>query len=255
MLSKRIIACLDVKEGKVVKGVKFKNHKVVGEILDMAKRYRDQGVDELVFYDIAASGSGKRVSKKWIEQVARILDIPFCVAGGIRSLSDAREILFSGADKISINTPAIERPELIRELAEEFGQQCIVVGVDSQKRENDYVVHFYTGSSSKSRKAGLRTLDWLKEIQTLGAGEIVLNCMDRDGTASGYDLEQLSLARAQIEIPLVASGGARTVQDFAQVFLETKVDAALAASAFHSGSLSIQELKRALVKEQVEVRR
>jgi cyclase len=259
MLTKRIIACLDVKDGVVVKGVKFKNHEVVGDILELAQRYRDQGVDELVFYDISASSDGRRVSKKWVEDIARTLNIPFCVAGGIRSVTDAREILFSGADKISINSPAIERPDLINELSEEFGQQCIVVGVDSLRNStnhesHDYEVYCYTGSESATRKANLKTMDWLKEAQKRGAGEIVLNCMDRDGTASGFDLIQLALARAAISIPLVASGGARTPDDFFQVFETAKVDAALGASAFHSGKLHIQALKQELANRKIEMR-
>ena len=254
MLTKRIIACLDVKDGMVVKGVKFRNHEIVGEILELSKRYRDQGVDELVFYDITASSDGRRVSKKWVEDIAKNLNIPFCVAGGIRTAADVREILFSGADKISINSPAIERPDLINELSEEFGQQCIVVGVDSQRKDNDYEVYCYTGSEAATKNSGLKTMDWLKEVQKRGAGEIVLNCMDRDGTASGYDLLQLSLAREILSIPLVASGGARTVEDFEKVFKESRVDAALGASAFHSGKLHIRELKQALAQKNLEIR-
>ncbi len=254
MLTKRIIACLDVKEGVVVKGVKFRNHEVVGQILELAKRYRDQGVDELVFYDITASSDGRRVSKKWVEDIARTLNIPFCVAGGIKTANDARELLFSGADKISINSPAIERPDLINELSEEFGQQCIVVGVDSQRKGDHYEVFAYTGSEAATKNSGLDTMEWLKEIQKRGAGEVVLNCMDRDGTASGYDLAQLKRARAVLQIPLVASGGARTAEDFEKVFSEARVDAALGASAFHSGQLAIQDLKQELLKRNVEVR-
>ena len=255
MLTKRIIACLDVKDGKVVKGVKFRNHEIVGEIIELASRYRDQGVDELVFYDITASSDGRRVSKKWVEEIALTLNIPFCVAGGIRTLDDAREILFSGADKISINSPALERPNLINELAREFGQQCIVVGVDSKRTaQEDYEVYAYTGSEAATQNSGLKTMQWLKEIEERGAGEIVLNCMDRDGTKSGYDLKQLSRARNTVQIPLIASGGARTAQDFADVFEISKVDGALGASAFHSGSLLIQDLKQELKQKGIEIR-
>jgi len=254
VLTKRIIACLDVKDGKVVKGVKFRNHEIVGEVLELARKYSDQGVDELVFYDITASSDGRRVSKKWVEAIARELNVPFCVAGGIRSLDDAREVLFSGADKISINSPAIERPDLINELCDEFGQQCIVVGVDSSWNGSQYEVHCYTGSEVSTKKAGLNTMDWLREIERRGAGEVVLNCMDRDGTADGYDLVQLSQAREVLSIPLVASGGARTAMHFANVFQEARVDAALGASAFHSGKLKIGELKEALARLKVEVR-
>jgi cyclase len=254
VLTKRIVACLDVKYGVVVKGVKFRNHEIVGEILDLAIRYRDQGVDELVFYDITASSDGRRVSKKWVEDIAKNLNIPFCVAGGIKSTVDAKELLYSGADKISVNSPAIERPDLINELCDEFGQQCVVVGVDSSKKGDDYEVYAYTGSEAATKNAGLKTMDWLKEVQLRGAGEVVLNCMDRDGTASGYDLEQLKLARSVLNIPLVASGGARTALDFERVFLEARVDAALGASAFHSGKLLIQDLKKELAQRRIEIR-
>ncbi len=254
MLAKRIIACLDVHDGKVVKGTRFKNHEVVGEILDLAKRYRDEGVDELVFYDISASAQGRRVSKKWVSEIAQVLNIPFCVAGGIRTLADAAEILHSGADKISINSPAIENPELITDLAQQFGQQCIVVGVDSIQVDQDYEVCCYTGLESTSRKARKKTMAWLQEVQERGAGEIVLNCMDRDGTGHGYDLKQLALAKGVVSIPLVASGGARTIDDFEAVFKEAHVDAALGARAFHSQSLRIPVLKKALKERGLIIR-
>lgn len=255
MLSKRIIACLDVKDGLVVKGTRFRQHEVVGEILDLTRRYRDAGVDELVFYDITASAEARRVSKKWVENVARIIDVPFCVAGGIRSVAEAREVLNSGADKVSINSPALERPELISELADAFGQQCVVVGVDSKRQGNDYEVYCYTGSEISTRSARRRTLDWIQEAERLGAGEIVLNCMNQDGTGSGYDLVQLKAARELLTIPLVASGGARSIAHFAQAFQESRVDAALAAGVFHRGELSITDLKLALDQAGIEVRR
>lgn len=259
MLAKRIIACLDVADGKVVKGTQFRGHVVVGEILELAERYCEQGVDELVFYDITASTEARRVSRQWVEAVARQLDVPFCVAGGIRSVADAREVLHSGADKVSINSPALERPQLIGELASAFGSQCVVVGVDSRwsaaaDGAGDWVVHAYTGSAATSRLAGRRTLNWLAEVQRLGAGEVVLNCMDRDGMNSGYDLAQLSAARKVLTLPLVASGGARTAEHFARVFREAGVDAALAAGAFHRGELHIAELKQELAQRGIEVR-
>jgi cyclase len=254
MLTKRIIACLDVKEGKVVKGTQFRGHEIVGEILELARRYRDEGVDELVFYDITASADGRRVSRQWIEDVARVIDVPFCVAGGIRTLADAREVLNSGADKVSINSPALENPGLITELAEVFGSQCVVVGVDSRRQDGDCFVYCYTGSEARTRLAGRRTLDWIVEAQRLGAGEIVLNCMNQDGTGSGYDVEQLRQARARLTIPLVASGGARSPEHFERVFKEARVDAALAAGAFHRGELRIPALKQALREREIEVR-
>ena len=254
MLAKRIIACLDVKDGQVVKGTRFRNHEVVGEILELAIRYRDDGADELVFYDITASADRRRVSRDWVSNVARILNIPFCVAGGIRTVEDAAEILKAGADKISINSPALENPRLITELANQFGQQCVVVGVDSVKTGQDYEVCCYTGSESTTQNTRRKTMDWLQEAQERGAGEIVLNCMDRDGTGLGYDLKQLKLARERLSIPLVASGGARTSEDFETVFKETQVDAALGARAFHSRKIWIPDLKMNLSEKGIGVR-
>jgi cyclase len=254
MLSKRIIPCLDVRDGKVVKGVRFRGHEIVGEILDLARRYREQGADEIVFYDIAASAEQRAVDPRWVASVAEILDIPFCVAGGIRSRAQARAVLNAGADKVSINSPALERPELISELASEFGSQCVVVGVDS-RREADgrFAVYAYTGKVETTQAARRDTLDWIAEAQERGAGEIVLNCMDADGTGAGYDLEQLALARARLSIPLVASGGAKSVQDFVAAFA-AGADAGLAAGIFHRQELTIPDLKQALRARGVPVR-
>jgi cyclase len=254
VLTKRIVACLDVKGGVVVKGVKFRGHEPMGDPVKLALRYRDQGVDELVFYDIAASAEGRRVPREWVAKTAAALDIPFCVAGGIRSVVDAEELLNAGADKISVNSPALERPGLIEELSRRFGAQCVVVGVDSRSDEGDWRVFQYTGLAEKTIAAKRRTLDWLAEVQDRGAGEVVLNCMDADGTGAGYDLEQLSAARAVLKIPLVASGGAKTVADFVRVFNQAGVDAALAAGAFHRGELEIGALKRELKSAGIEVR-
>ncbi len=255
MLSKRIIACLDVREGVVVKGTQFRSHQVVGDPVELAQRYRDEGVDELVFYEITASSDGYRVDKKWIEKIARILDIPFCVAGGIKTVADAREILNSGADKISINSPALKEPQLISDLADEFGRQCVVVGVDSRKcTSGDYWVYQNTGRESTAQSSGRKTLEWLQEVQERGAGEIVLNCIDQDGMGAGFDLHQLKLARECITIPLVASGGARTAEDFEGAFLDARVDAALGASAFHYRILGIRELKKALAARGIAIR-
>ncbi len=254
MLTKRVVACLDVKDGVVVKGVKFRGHEPMGDPVTLALRYRDQGVDELVFYDIAASAEGRRVPRSWVEKTAAALDIPFCVAGGIRSVAGAEELLHAGADKISVNSPALERPELITELAKRFGSQCVVVGVDSRRDEGDWRVFQYTGLESKTIAAKRRMLDWISEVQDRGAGEVVLNCMDADGTGDGYDLEQLSKARSILKIPLVASGGAKTAADFVRVFNSTGVDAALAAGAFHRGELEIGALKRELKASGIEVR-
>ncbi len=255
MLSRRIIPCLDVREGRVVKGVKFRDHVDMGDIVELATRYRDQGADELVFYDITASPQGRSVDRGWVERVARVIDSPFCVAGGIRSVDDARAVLLAGADKVSINTPALERPALIAELAEAFGVQCVVVGIDSVRdADGEWRVRSHTGDPDAMRAPGKRTLDWVVEAQALGAGEIVLNCMGSDGVRKGYDIEQLAAVRALCAVPLVASGGAGEAAHFGDVFREADVDAALAASVFHSGAVPIPALKQALRAQGIEVR-
>ncbi len=254
MLARRIIPCLDVRDGRVVKGTQFRDHEVVGDIIELARRYRDEGADELVFYDITASSDGRTVSTDWVTRVARVLDIPFCVAGGIRSLDGARQILHGGADKISINSPALDIPALITELAHEFGSQCVVVGIDSRQEGTDYFVKQYTGDPDKTRATRWRTLAWAVEAQKLGAGEIVLNCMNQDGMRQGYDLTQLKRVRAVLTIPLVASGGAGAPEHFRDVFRDAGVDAALAASVFHRGAIPIPELKAYLRQEGVSIR-
>ena len=256
MLSRRLIPCLDVRDGRVVKGVRFRDHVDMGDIVELALRYRDEGADELVFYDITASPEGRSVDRGWVERVARLIDIPFCVAGGIRSVDDARAVLHAGADKISVNTPALDRPELIDELAAAFGVQCVVVGIDSLRDEDgEWRVRQYTGDPSRTRALARRTLDWLVEAQARGAGEIVLNCMGSDGVRAGYDLDQLTAARALCAVPLVASGGAGASAHFVDVFRRADVDGALAASVFHSGSVRIPDLKQRLANEGIEVRR
>jgi cyclase len=238
----------------VVKGVRFREHRVVGDILELAARYRDEGADELVFYDISASIEGRSVDRSWILRVARGLDIPFCVAGGIRSVAQAEEILACGAEKISVNSPALERPELIDELSRRFGAQCIVVGVDSQTSPQGYRVQQFTGDPTRTRDTARSTLDWVIEAQRRGAGEIVLNCMASDGVRRGFDIAQLCAVRAVCRVPLVASGGAGAAEHFAEVFQAARVDAALAASVFHSGEMAIPHLKRRLRGAGIEVR-
>ncbi len=254
MTARRIIPCLDVKDGRVVKGVRFRGHTDMGDAADLAARYRDQGADELVFYDITASPEGRTLDYGWVRDIARLLDIPFSVAGGIRSVDQAARCLDHGADKVSINSPALERPDLIGELAGRFGSQCVVVGVDSRRAGDDWVVHQYTGDPTASRAAGRRTMDWIVEAQTLGAGEIVLNCMDQDGVRRGYDIDQLAAARALLTIPLVASGGAGAASHFRDVFEQADVSGALAASVFHTGALAIPDLKAFLSEAGQEMR-
>jgi cyclase len=254
MTARRIIPCLDVKDGRVVKGVRFEGHRDMGDAADLAARYRDEGADELVFYDIAASPEGRTLDYGWVRDIARLLDIPFTVAGGIRGVDQAARCLDHGADKVSVNSPALERPELIGEMAARLGSQCVVVGVDSRRVGQDWMVHQYTGDPSASRGAGRRTLDWIVEAQALGAGEIVLNCMDEDGVRRGYDIGQLAAARARLTIPLVASGGAGEAAHFLDVFAGADVSGALAASVFHTGTLSIPDLKTYLAAAGTEVR-
>ena len=234
--------------------MQFRNHRVVGDILDLAARYREEGADELVFYDITASPDERTVDRSWVSSVARAIDIPFCVAGGIKTLADAEDVLNKGADKISINSPALANPELIAELATRFGSQCVVIGVDSRAEDDDWFVYQYTGDPDKTTAAQRRTIDWVREVQERGAGEIVLNCMNQDGVRKGYDLPQLTAVRAICDVPLIASGGAGEASHFLQVFEEAGVDGALAASVFHSGELPIPDLKHYLVEHGVNMR-
>lgn len=254
MLAKRIIPCLDVKGGMVVKGVQFKNHQMMGDILQYAQYYRDAGADELVFYDITASSEGRVVDKQWVSKVAQILDIPFSVAGGIRSIEEAKMILNAGADKISINSSALDNPQLIQDLANEWGCQCVVVGIDSYEQNGQAYVYQYTGDSHTMRATTWRTEAWVTEVQNLGAGEIVLNCMNQDGMKGGYDINQLIAIRKLSRVPLIASGGAGQCCHFKEVFQRAAVEGALAASVFHNQSITISELKKYLRSENIEVR-
>jgi len=256
MLAKRIIPCLDVRDGKVVKGVQFRNHETIGDIVPLAEKYAQAGADELVFYDITASSDERVVDKSWVSRIAEVIDIPFCVAGGIKSENDAKEILMMGADKISINSPALREPALISRLADVFGQQCIVVGIDSffDKESAQYQVYQFTGDEARTQQTKWTTFDWIKEVQQRGAGEIVLNCMNQDGVRQGYDIEQLQKARAVCNVPLIASGGAGEIHHFTEVFKQADVDGALAASVFHKGIIAMDELKQTLKAEQVEIR-
>lgn len=256
MLAKRIIPCLDVKDGQVVKGVQFRNHEIIGDIVPLAKRYAEEGADELVFYDITASSDGRTVDKSWVQRVAKVIDIPFCVAGGIKTIDDAEQIFAFGADKISINSPALADPELISRLADRFGVQAIVVGIDSwfEKATGKYWVNQYTGDEKRTRQTNWQLLDWVAEVQKRGAGEIVLNMMNQDGVRNGYDLVQLKKVREVCHVPLIASGGAGEMVHFRDAFVEANVDGALAASVFHKRIIDIGELKKYLKTQNVEVR-
>ena len=254
MLKVRIIPCLDVIGCNVVKGVQFKDLKVVGDILELAETYSDTGADELVFYDISASVERRSVDTTWIERLAKVIQIPFCVAGGIRSMEDAERILSAGADKISINSHALENPNLINALSKRFGKQCVVVSIDSFQSDDRYLVYQYAGDQSKMRNTSKSTLEWAKEVQDRGAGEIVLNCMNQDGMRRGFDIDQISPLTQEIAIPVIASGGAGSIDDFSQLFMNTSATGALAASVFHNRLISISTLKNQLLSQGIEVR-
>ena len=256
MLAKRIIPCLDVRDGQVVKGVQFRNHEIIGDIVPLAQRYVQEGADELVFYDITASSDGRTVDKSWVERVAQVIDIPFCVAGGIKTIAGAEQIFAFGADKISINSPALAEPDLISRLAERFGVQAIVVGIDSwfEQETGKYWVNQYTGDEKRTRQTNWQLLDWVAEVQQRGAGEIVLNMMNQDGVRNGYDLTQLKLVRQACRVPLIASGGAGEMAHFRDAFIDANVDGALAASVCHKQIIQIGERKRYLRQHNIEIR-
>jgi cyclase len=227
----------------------------VGDIVELAGRYCREGADELVFYDITASPDGRTVDRSWVDRVAAVIDIPFCVAGGIRSVADAEDVLNKGADKISVNSPALESPELINDLARRFGSQCVVLGVDSRAQDGAYRVYQYTGDPDKTVEAQLDTVAWITEAQDRGIGEVVLNCMNQDGVRQGYDNDQLALIREHCEVPLIASGGAGAMRHFADTFQKASVDGALAASVFHSAEINIQDLKQFLDAQGIDIRK
>ncbi len=256
MLAKRIVPCLDVREGKVVKGVQFRNHEIVGDIVPLAARYAAEGADELVFYDITASAHDRVVDRTWVSRVAEQIDIPFCVAGGIKTIEQAREKLAFGADKISINSPALSDPNLIDRLQDEFGRQCIVIGIDSyyEQQSHSYRVKQFTGDEAATQDTQWYTQDWVEEVQKRGCGEIVLNVMNQDGVRQGYDIKQLAMIRSICDVPLIASGGAGIMQHFNDVFQQAKVDAALAASVFHKGIINISALKTYLANNGINIR-
>ncbi|MCJ8191123.1 imidazole glycerol phosphate synthase subunit HisF [Sphingomicrobium aestuariivivum] len=255
MPAARIIPCLDVADGVVVKGVQFRDHRVIGDIVENAQRYAREGADELVFYDITASADGRSVEVDWVHKVATVIDIPFSVAGGIDSVDKAAAVLGAGADKVSVNSPALREPALITRLAEAFGRQCVVLGIDSFTDEQGVLrVKKFTGRPEATQDAGLETIAWAREAVALGAGEIVLNAMNNDGVRQGYDLPQLEALCAAVDVPVIASGGAGTPAHFAEAF-GVGCSGALAASVFHDRRIAIPELKDYLEKEGLEVRR
>ena len=252
MLTKRIIPCLDIKNDKVVKGVNFVGLKDVGDPIDLAKRYDEQCADEVVFLDITASYEERDIIKDLIERGAKELTIPLAVGGGIRTLDDFRMILASGADKVSINSAAINNPNLIKEAANEFGVQCVVVAIDAKKRDGGgYDVYVKGGREN----TGIDLIEWVTKCQELGAGEILLTSMDADGTKAGYDLEMINAVCDVVDIPVIASGGCGSIQDIVDVFEKTNCDAALVASLFHFGEATVEDVRKELRKHNINVRR
>jgi len=250
MLTKRIIPCLDVKDGRVVKGVNFINLRDAGDPVDVAKAYDEQKADEIVFLDITASHEKRSIILEVVKKTAEQVFMPLTVGGGINSIDDIRGLLNAGSDKVSINTAAVNNPLLIRESADIFGSQCIVVAIDAKKISDKWEVFTHGGRTSTGRDA----IRWAKEVESLGAGEILLTSMDYDGTKNGYDIDLTKIICQTVNIPVIASGGAGKIEDFANVFIQTGADAALAASVFHYGQHTVGEVKRFLKQKGIPTR-
>ena len=251
MLAKRIIPCLDVRDGRVVKGVNFVNIRDAGDPVELARFYSDQGADEIVFLDITATSDGRATVADVVERTAEQVFVPLTVGGGIRTLEDFRQLLRAGADKISVNSAAVKDPGLISRAAERFGSQCVVLAIDARRRpEGSYEVVVAGGRTP----TGLDAIEWARRGEALGAGEILLTSMDADGTKAGFDLEMTRAVTQAVSIPVIASGGCGSLEHFAQVFAETDCDAALAASLFHFGELTVPQVKEYLRKRKIPVR-
>ncbi len=250
MLTKRIIPCLDIKNGRTVKGVNFVDLRDAGDPVTLAKEYADLGADELVFLDISATQEKRKTMHDMVLKVAEQVDIPFTVGGGISSIEDVDDLLHCGADKVSINSSAVKRPELVNELSDKFGSQCVVVAIDAKQIEGEWIVHLAGGSIPTD----IKLFDWAKEVEKRGAGEILFTSMNHDGTKAGFANEALAKLSDLVNIPIIASGGAGTIQHFIDTFKEGKADAALAASVFHFGEIPILELKEELRKNNIEIR-
>jgi cyclase len=255
MLTKRIIPCLDIKDGRTVKGVNFENIRDAGDPVELAVKYCKEGADELVFLDITATNEKRKTLSELVKRIASHINIPFTVGGGISSVEDVSILLASGADKISVNTSAFKRPELIRELATRFGSQCVVLAIDTKfdpdgYRDDNWYVYLNGGKVKTDTKA----LDWAKKGVALGAGEILLTSMNNDGTKNGFANDITATISEQVNVPVIASGGAGNIQHFADAFLKGKADAALAASVFHFGEISISDLKNELIKNNIAIR-
>ncbi|WP_313500905.1 imidazole glycerol phosphate synthase subunit HisF [Kaistella carnis] len=251
MLKKRIIPCLDIKDGKTVKGIQFEDLRIAGDPVELAKKYVKDGADELVFLDITATLEGRKTLIELVEKLSLEINIPFTIGGGITSVQDVEALLKAGADKVSINSAAVRRPELVREIAQQFGNQCVVVAIDTKQFEGEDFV-FINGGKIKTE---LKTLDWVKTVADLGAGEILLTSMDFDGTKNGFDIRMLQNVSAVCHLPIIASGGAGEMEDFTEVFTKTKVTGALAASIFHFNEIKISDLKDNLKQNKISIRR
>ena len=250
MLTKRIIPCLDIKDGRTVKGVNFVNLRDAGDPVELARQYAEQNADELVFLDISATEQKRKTLADLVRKVAQAIDIPFTVGGGISSVEDVAILLQNGADKVSINSAAVKRPELINELAAQFGSQCIVVAMDSKQIDKQWKVHLVGGKIPTE----IDLFDWAKEVADRGAGEILFTSMDHDGTKAGFANEALARISEEVNIPIIASGGAGNTQHFIDTFTKGQADAALAASIFHFGEVSVPDLKQELKQQQIAVR-
>ena len=264
-LSKRIIPCLDVDNGRVVKGIKFRGVKDAGDPAELAKKYSDQGADELVFLDITASKQDREIMKSMVRKVASVIDIPFTVGGGIKTLSDAREILLNGADKVSINTATVKNPELVTDLMKIFGRQCVVVAIDVKRNYDVDKEHAVMHGHNKdfyfevmiyggSKGTGIDAIQWAKRVEELGAGEILLTSIDADGTKNGYDIELTNTICSNVRIPVIASGGCGSSDHMVEAFKKTDVDAVLAASIFHYDKLTLDKVKRYLADNGIKTR-
>ena len=250
MLTKRIIPCLDVKDGRTVKGVNFVNLRDAGDPIELAIKYADQNADELVFLDISATEQKRKTLTELVRKVAQAIDIPFTVGGGISSVEDVEVLLQNGADKVSINSAAVKRPELINELAAKFGSQCIVVAMDAKQINGEWKIHLVGGKVPTE----INLFDWAIEVAKRGAGEILFTSMDHDGTKNGFANKALAKMSREVNVPVIASGGAGTTKHFIDAFTEGKADAALAASIFHFGEIAVPDLKKELKKHQIAVR-
>lgn len=250
MLTKRIIPCLDIKDGRTVKGINFENIRDAGDPVELAINYAQQGADELVFLDITATNEKRKTLSELVTRIAKHINIPFTVGGGISSIEDVSVLLNAGADKISVNTSAVKNPQLIKELADQFGSQCVVLAIDTKFEEGDWFVYLNGGRI----RTDIKTLDWAKQGVNLGAGEILLTSMNNDGTKNGFALDITKTISEAVNVPVIASGGAGTMEHFIDVFAKGKADAALAASIFHYKEIAIPELKKYLKNKNIEIR-